>query len=350
MNLINSDIKNILVIKMCCLGDVVQILPAVNIIKQNFPDAKITLLADKWVEPLKVHLTDFDDFIVVNNTFSRNLFQKASTAIWLINKLIKRKFDFALIGHRNNAFGCLTYLAGIKYRLGFSETKHVNIASGFDDKTHEAQRYLSILASCGLNTDNFEVGIKATVSKAVMRNRIGIPLGNSVIGIFPFGGINPGMDMRLKRWELEKFKTVGYTIVKKFPDYSVIFFEGKYEDEKYQDKFFQPGFFKINIGINEINACDKFIGNDTGSLHIANALGIKTIGIFGPTDPDVFGPLNTGNFFPLVHKINCSPCFNHTIAVSRTNRKYWQGNKFLCHEKHHRCIKDLDVDKLFEIL
>lgn len=319
-------------------------LPAVNALRKNFPDSEITLLADEWISPLKSHFTDIDNVLILKNTFSNNLFKKISSALWLIQKLNKMKFDLTLIGHRNNTFGWITYLSGIRYRLGFTGTTHINVPTEFKQNLNESRRYLEVVANAGIDISESTYGFKSSDSSESIKNKLAIPPDKKVMGIFPFGGINPGMDMKVKRWELLKFLEIGKLISENYSDVEVIFFEGTGADEKIENNSIR----KIPIGINEISVCDFFIGNDTGSLHIANALEIKALGIFGPTDPNIFGPFNINDNFSFVrHQIHCSPCFNTEIALVKGNRVYWDGNKFLCHENNHACMKELSVEKVF---
>lgn len=349
MNIAKEDIKRILIVKLCCLGDVIQMLPAVNVLKNNYPDSKITLLADAWVSPLKNYFTDIDDVLILKNAFSKSIFSKISSAIWLVTKLNKLKFDLALVGHRNNIFGRIVYLAGIRYRLGFSGTSHINIPTEFNPALNESRRYLELLSSAGISSPDINYGFNVNESSIDIKKKIGILENKEVIGIFPFGGINPGMDMRVKRWEAEKFYEVGTYLSNNYPDKEILFFEGTGEDEKISSKFESRNVRVIPIGVNYISICNFFIGNDTGSLHIANALGIRSVGIFGPTAPEVFGPFDsTENVTFIVNKVNCSPCFNTDIAMDKKNQKYWERNKFKCHTGTHECMKGLSIETVID--
>ncbi|MEK7680368.1 MAG: lipopolysaccharide heptosyltransferase II, partial [Deltaproteobacteria bacterium] len=73
-----------------------------------------------------------------------------------------------------------------------------------------------------------------------------------------------------------------------------------------------------------------FITNDSGPMHIASALGVATVAIFGSTDPTLTGPLSA-NSMVLIKKADCSPCFDR-----------------VCAKGHYRCLSSITVDEVFE--
>jgi len=63
----NNDrlkIKNILVFKLCCLGDIVMMTPSINALKRNFPDARITIIVNSWVRGITEYLNNIDSVII----------------------------------------------------------------------------------------------------------------------------------------------------------------------------------------------------------------------------------------------------------------------------------------------
>lgn len=322
-------------------------LPAVSILKKKFPEARITLLADKWVLPLKEYFKDIDYVIIVKNTFSRNVFKKFISAVWLVRNLSKKKFDLALIGHRNNIFGRIAYLTGIKYRLGFSGTAHVNYPVKFDPALNESERYLKILENIGLNISDAEYRLSVKRSREEIINELNFDTERRTVGIFPFGGVNPGMVMTIKRWGKQNYLDLADKLYAK--GFNIILFEGNQQSERLTDTIQKKNFVITEIDIDKIYACDIFIGNDTGALHIASAFNKKIVGIFGPTDENIFGPsFNVANNIQINKRVSCSPCFNTNSAFDRKNEKYWRGNEFICHTGTHICMKEIKVEEVYD--
>jgi heptosyltransferase-2 len=76
------------------------------------------------------------------------------------------------------------------------------------------------------------------------------------------------------------------------------------------------------------SACNIFIGNDSGAMHVAAAAGLPVIGIFGSTDPGGTSPV-TPQFTLIREPVSCSPCFLRTCPVD------------------HRCMTRIEVDSVF---
>lgn len=345
-----SQIRRILIFKLCCIGDIVMMTPSINALRKKFPDAKITIVVNSWVKDITSYLRNVDRVIISDALYEKSTIGKINGAFGLIRELRKHSFDMVLLGHRNNVFGLITMLSGIKYRLGFCGTKFLNFCEKFREDIHESERYLSILKSIGIDETICIPELKRKFTREEILSKTGLDPQKKVIGIFPFGGINPGTDMNIKRWELEKF----LELVKRFgvehKDVSILLFEGSEKSEKIADKHFGDNVKVMKIGTDLISSCDVMLCNDTGAMHIAAAIGIPTLTIFGPTDPKLLAPLNPHgkNIHRIISKnLECSPCYNTSNAIDRNNGKYWQGNKFICHIRTHDCMKLITVDEVF---
>jgi heptosyltransferase-2 len=73
-----------------------------------------------------------------------------------------------------------------------------------------------------------------------------------------------------------------------------------------------------------LSLCDGFAGNDSGAMHLASALAIPTVGIFGSTNPDRTGP-GGPNADVVYHRLECSPCLQRT-----------------CKFGHYNCLREID--------
>jgi heptosyltransferase-2 len=78
-----------------------------------------------------------------------------------------------------------------------------------------------------------------------------------------------------------------------------------------------------------LSTCRLFIGNDSGAMHVAGAVGLPVIGIFGPTDPQGTRPM-TPQFTLIREPVDCSPCFLRKCPID------------------HRCMTRISVDRVFE--
>ena len=344
-----NGVKKILVFKLCCFGDIVFITPAIKSLRLNFPDAEIVLISSSWIKNLFPLIEDTDRLIVYDPPSDTESFiGKTQSALKLVKMLRREKFDLVFLGHRNNMFGRILRLAGIKYRLGFSETKHMNITAPFRAGVHENSRYLEILSGNNLKTASPVSVLKKEADKNGLKKSQGLEKYKKIIGLFPFGGVNPGTRMTVKRWDLDKFLQLAQKI-SVTQDTGVVMFEGREADEKFGSGVVIPAnceVRKIDFGV--IPVCDVFVSADTGPLHIAAALGVPTVGLFGPSDPGLVAPPDESGIHAYIRKdLPCSPCYTPSTAIDRSNRVYWKGSDFVCRLGTGECMKGISVDDVY---
>jgi len=355
-----KKVKNILIIKICCLGDIVFITPMISALKKQYPDSKITIVSSNWIKNIFQFLDGVDD-VIIFNPYRKNFIAKALAAFRLILEIRKKKIDLGVTTHRNNFFGLILSLSGIKYRLGFSQTKHLTHTSPFDDTIHETKRYLAILKSIGM--DSIEpANLVQKKNKSAIRKELGINENDFLLCIFPFGGVNPGTKMTIKRWELEKYISLIEKLSAAYPNIKFLIMEGTQPDENFTLRQAQ-GEESIsqlhNVIVKKINddiisVCNIFVAGDTGPLHIAAAFGVSTLAIFGPSDPNMLAPLinsqNSAINKYIWKKPVCSPCYTPETAIQRDNPKYWRSDTFICNTGTHVCIKEITVEEVFNTL
>lgn len=144
-------------------------------------------------------------------------------------------------------------------------------------------------------------------------------------------GIHPGARWETKRWNEEKFGKV-CQILNQTPKINVILF-GDQKDQEVIERISpnledQRVFQAINLPLSKLMSliarCDCFVTNDSGPMHIASALGVPVVAIFGPTHPKLgFSPQGSANIV-LTANVKCSPCSLH-------------GEK-RCHKKSRYCM------------
>jgi len=337
MEIKKENIKNILLVKLCCLGDIVFFTPVIENLRINFPDAKLTLICSKWLKNVVPFLRNLDEVIYYEGPYEESFSKKLISTFNTILKLRKNKYDLAVVGHRNNFYGLFTKLSSIKYRLGYTGTKHLTHTVDFNSEAHIVDKNIAILNPLDLSIIKREPILKKLKENSNLSDR-------KIIGVFPFGGVNPGTNMTIKRWNLKNYLKVIDNIKK---DYSIILFEGLQPGEQLPSEYKQN--VTTELMSNEALAeCDIFISGDTGPLHIASAMGVSTIALFGPTDPELLKPRGPDQNANLViwKKPECSPCYTPVTAADRSNPEYWDGNTFKCHTGTHICMKSISVEEV----
>ncbi len=347
MDIEKENIKNILLVKLCCLGDIVFFTPVIENLRFNFPNAKITLLCSSWLKNIIQYINNIDEIIFYEGPYEKSLIKKTTSTISTVLKLRKNNYNLAIVGHRNNFYGMFTKLCGIKYRLGYTGTKHLTHTVDFNSEEHIVDKNIALLNPLNIQITKRETVLKRLKSIEEIKSLYKIPLDKKIIGVFPFGGVNPGTEMNIKRWDLKNFYEVINSISK---ECFVILFEGREENEKIGKDFLVGENVVLKTMENDLlSTCDVFLAGDTGPLHIAAAMGVNTVALFGPSDADLLKPRgdNSNSENQLIwKKPYCSPCYTPATAADRNNSKYWRNGSFICHAGTHICMKSITVEEV----
>jgi lipopolysaccharide heptosyltransferase II len=285
-------IKNILLCRTDKIGDVILTTPAVSVIKEHFPETKISFLAREYTKPLLENNPAIDKVITADGS----LFS-------LIGKLKERKFDAAIVFFVNPKVALAVFLSGIPLRIG-PASKPESIF--FNQRIwqhrskvekHEADYNLQLVETLGASSKPRETRLFISPEE---KNRVnnffsdrGLKNNDLIIGIHPGGkGSAP-------RWPEEYFTQLAISLEKNLK--AKIFLTGSSEEsgiiQKIADKLSRPFVFAGELSLRELVALiSKYrllITNSTGPLHLAVALGIPTISFFSPilvTSPVRWGP------------------------------------------------------------
>lgn len=338
-----ENINSVLLIKLCCLGDIVFFTPVIENLRHNYPKIKITLLCSSWLKNITPYLNNVDEVIYYEGPYKKSLVKRFFSTIKTILNLRAKKFDLTILGHRNNFYGLFAKLSGIKRRIGYKGTKYLTDAVDFNSEKHIIEKNLALLKPLNTKIVTTLTKLKKLKSTDEIRRNYKINTDRNVIGIFPFGGVNPGTDMKIKRWDYENYISLINILSK---ENFVILFDGREAGEKIENKNVENENIAIRTMDNDIlSLCNEFVSGDTGPLHIAAAFGVKTVSLFGPSDPELLKPLGSNNSL-IWQKPACSPCYTPVTAAERANSKYWRGNTFICHTGTHICMKNITVEEV----
>lgn len=290
------------------LGDTVIALPALWAIRENFPSARLTLLTNRdtqnpnYISPADV--IPVDGLIDQVIAYPTNLTRWARIAAFakLIRKLRAQKFDalIYLMPRIRNARQIdrdhsIFRLCGIDRILGTEYLKQNSLPGVIPKPTPSVDQegifLLDMLASDGLEIDKAnprtDLGItekeKATAAEWFDRF-VGRAEGRRLIAIAP------GSKWRSKLWPEERYETVIGNLINEHQAFPLIF--GGAEDrglamrllEKWGTGVNAAGELKVREAAAVLGSCDLYVGNDTGTMHLAAAMGTPCVGIFAAID------------------------------------------------------------------
>ena len=316
------------------LGDAVMSLPAIRAIRQVFPHAHIAVVARPWVADLYARESSIDR--VIPYTSQKGLGAKRAFAALLG----RERFDAAIL--LQNAFDAafLAWLAGIPERIGYNRdarglllTRAIPVPEPGEIPRHERFYYLELLRRAGLMERFPETG--AIRLEGVEQSRAAGKEWLARRGIAgPVIGISPGAAYgNAKRWLPDRFAGVARTL----PPSAVLLFGSAGERplcETVAGFLSRVGTAVHNLAgettlrefIDLTAACRLFLTNDSGAMHVASALGVPTVAVFGATDDATTGP--TGPLARVVREhAECSPCLLRECPID------------------HRCMTAVTVER-----
>lgn len=316
--------KKILIIKPSSLGDVIHAFPFVTALKELYPDSVISWLINAEYKALIEGHSLIDEVIVFDRESWNSKLYRSLQNFWrLVCDLRIKKFDMVFDLQGLFRSGIITFLSGGSEKICFKYTREGSSVFysrrlGVNEKNvHAVDRMLSILEDLGWQKRNitlkdFWINIPQAAEQRIedilRKEKKAYDSQKLVV-------INPFTKWQSKSWDIQKYAALGDALVEKFNVNIVI--SGSYEDKQQGEiicqMMRQPALNLIGkTEIGELAALLKhsslLISADSGPVHLANALGIQTITLFGPTSPQRTGAYLSGNAIVCKEK-DCAPCF-----------------------------------------
>jgi heptosyltransferase-2 len=329
--------RKILVRATNWVGDAVMSLPALRALRERFPEAHVAILARPWVANLYAREPFCDELIPYA---ARDLPAKFRAG----RQLAEQRFDCAIL--LQNAFeaAALAFLARIPERIGYARdsrslllTRAVPVPRAGEIPRHERFYYLELLRRAGIlermpESDQIRLECAGTAQQAGLERFRGLGFEGPVIGVSPGAAYGSA-----KRWLPERFAEAANTLARELGA-SVAIFGSKDERDlcatvaaaiKVPVKNF-AGDTTLAEFIDLAAACRLYLTNDSGAMHIASALGVPTVTVFGATDETTTGP--TGPLARIVREpVECSPCLKRECPID------------------HRCMTRVDAARVARV-
>jgi len=328
-----ESIKSILLLAGCGLGDAVCYLPTLITIRKAYPEARIVLVVASNAAAQIVQETRLGIEIIV---FNRGMKHNLLLAIRLLLEIRKRRIDIVLSDAKTNSYRIplAAFFSGAIRRIGSSsERLHFlyNWEVDVPDNAHVLDKKMLFLRGAGLQKSICEsepklhppIDCKVPASSLLIKE--GIHDKEQLVGM-TFGGDrlrHGNWDPMLKQWHVEGYAEVARWLINKAKVRVAIFGE-KENTVQAEEAAKISGVGIVNMcgktSIGELQwllkRCTVLITNDTGTMHLAAALEVPMVALFGPTSPNNFGPKSE------IHRIiqgeaQCSPCFPHPNCNQR---------------------------------
>ena len=310
-----ETIKKILVIDLAFIGDVILATPTMRALKARFPKAGLTMLTI----PLTAEIAAMNPYVDEVLVYDKRGKDKGLFGIWrMARRLAPMGFDLCVSMNFALRGAVVARLAGIPHRLGY-DAQHaqffLTMAASHkrDGIKHETRNHLEVLRPLGVDDKSADASLSMHVPESAKeslekkREEHHIP-GNGYLVLCPIGSYD--------RKNLP-LATAAH-VVRHFSQRRAIFLiGGKSEAARLEEiarlaELPQNNVLAGALTLPELAAfLEKaacLITVDTGPLHIAQAVGCRTVAVFGPTDPVVWGPRGEKDAV-LYCKTDCSPCW-----------------------------------------
>jgi len=309
-------IEKILIRGTNWIGDVIMSLPAVSAVRRSFSRARISVLAKPWVADLYRSCPDVDDVIIFQ---SPGRHDGIGGKMRLTAELRGEEFDLAVLLQNAIEAALIAWHARIPLRAGYDSDcrglllTHAVHRTRAIRKVHQIDYYLEMVKALGCTVAGRDIRLVPDDDARSAADKIlagfGVHQRDTLIGIAPGASYGPA-----KMWFPDRFAAVADRLADDFSAKVVLF--GSAGDRERTDRVQRHAKRDlINLagetGLREamalISRCDLFISNDSGLMHLAGALDVPLIAIFGSTNPVTTSP--PGEKSRVIYKnVSCSPC------------------------------------------
>lgn len=318
---------NILIIKPGAIGDLLQMTPVVRALKARCPLAAVSLLvgssqtAGLFTHDAGVHATIVFD--------KKGAQRSLSSLLKLWRQLRRNNYDLVLNFQRSNIRTWFLASAAFPCRvLVYHKAKN--------RKVHAVVNYLETLAPLGINATDPHLELTTGAGDQAFARQL---LSSLKKNTGPLIALNPGASHQVNRWSTSHFAALADRLVQKL-DARVVIVGGP-EDVVLAEEIFtkaasKPLLLAGKAGLLQLGAvlaqCDALVSGDTGPLHLATAVSIPVVALFGAADPVRTGPVGDGHIVLQAEDVPCVPCGSRACGNSR----------------YLECMEKLSAERVFE--
>ncbi len=318
------------------IGDFILSLPLIYEIKRNLPLAKVDVLVSPPIDKIIPFCPEVNDVLLYDKTWLKSSVRRM---FLFAQKIRRRRYDIAIALNPNLRVHILLWLSGIPHRLGWA----VKGGSIFLTRVLRHTKPLGYMHESKYNLLFLEL-LRLPPPRGRVYPKLVLPNGSvqkafSQVTI----GIHPHASCPSKMWPIERFRELSERLLQR--GFGLVFVGGQSAKEnamkiirslprKYYDQIRNRAGLELDQSILAIASCDVLVSNDSGPVHIASALDIPSVVIFGRNDPGL-SPMRWKPLHPysiVLHKAWCKSCLAHRC------------------DKGFACLRAITVDDVEEAL
>lgn len=314
--------KNILVVKMSAIGDVIHALPVAYALKQGFPQAKITWVVEKAAYDLLTENPYIDEVILFEKHKFRSLRGLINHMPSFSRMLKEKKFDVCLDLQGLMKSAAVAYLSRAPLKLGFCNMRELSQlvsrpVCGTHSTGHVVERYLDVVRALGADIGQVKFPVVVTAQEQLAAEQAAAQAGFNLQQSYAV--LAPGANWANKRWPTAYFAALSDRLYEQGLTTVVI---GGPADVELAEEIITlsaappknlVGKTTLKQLAHILKNAQVLVGGDTGPMHLAAGLGTAVVALMGPTDSERNGPYGNGHIVLTVSH-DCAGCWKRQCA------------------------------------
>lgn len=317
------EYRNILIVKLSAIGDVIHALPVAQALKQQYPAAKLTWIVEKPAYDLLTMNPFIDEIIIFDKPKYKSWRGLIKHGPQLAKLLKARHFDLVLDLQGLGKSAAIAWLSGARTRLGYCNMRELSWlvsrpVCGAHKQGHVIERYLDVARYLGAEVSEPQFCLQPSAQDMAEADEILAAAG--IMAGMPYIAMAPGTNWRSKCWPAGHYADLATSLTQKYK-LPIVLIGAPQDQQRAQVIQAKTQAHIVNL-IGKTNLkqlagvlqrSKLFIGGDTGPMHLAAAMGTRVVALFGPSDADRNGPY--GEKHAAIRKgLRCSPCFKRECA------------------------------------
>ncbi len=314
------------------IGDSILAFPFLESLSRNFPEDEVWVAARDWVKDLFITCDFVEGTIPLSSPGHLKGLRHSVQALKV------SRFDLGILVPNSFSSALLFYLAKISERWGYKrDGRGILLTRGVplpEDTFHQAQYYLKLLVGLGLKADVNELNfpLKEDEKKKALEylRTQNVDLANPLVILHPGAAYGPA-----KRWPAQNYARLADLLQERVK--ATILIIGSLAEAKTAEDLSSAmsgevvnltGQTSLRLLAGLISLASLFISNDSGPMHLANALRIPIVALFGPSDPRRTRPFQPPSTV-IKKNVPCWPCSYRTCPFD------------------HRCMMNIAPEEVY---
>lgn len=313
------SVRRVLVVRLRSIGDTVLATPSLHALRRFLPGARVDILLEDWVAPLLEGSSEVDRVLTVERG-------SKSSRLRAARSIRAEKYDVVYNLHGGSTAALLTRATGARHRVGYAAYRYASLhnhtappssALWGREKTHSAEQQLALLGWTGVPVTDRPASRLAVTAEASAR--VSQRLRQAGLEGRGFALVHPAAAFDTKTWAAENFARVVEHLSER--GLAAVAVAGPGEGkviEELRSHARAPLVSFTDLSLPELTALSSlsrlFVGNDSGVAHVAAAVNVPQVVVFGSSNVAHWSPWTRAPSEVVREEMPCAPCPGYTCS------------------------------------